>query len=76
MALAVSSLVEALTALATGASLTAVTVIVPVAVLLFKDPSLALYVKVSVPFQLESGVYVNVEPEILVDPLETSLTIE
>ncbi len=54
--MAVSSLVDALTALETGASFTAATVTVTVAVLLFNDPSFALYVNVSVPFQLESGV--------------------
>ena len=56
IALAVSSLVEALTALDTGRSSTAATVTVTVAVLLSTLPSLALYVKVSVPFQLAFGV--------------------
>ena len=44
-------------------------------VLLSSSPSLALYVKVSVPFQSDVGVYVTVEPEKLVLPFETSETI-
>ena len=49
-------MVEALTALVVGASFTAATVTVTVAVLLSTVPSLALYVKVSVPFQFADGV--------------------
>ena len=49
---------------------------VTVDVLLSTVPSLALKVKVSVPLQSAVGVQVTVDPERLVDPLETSLTIE
>jgi hypothetical protein len=41
---------------ATGASLTAVTVIVTVATFESAVPSFALYVKLSVPLKLEAGV--------------------
>ena len=51
-------------------------VIVTVEVLLSPVPSLALKVKVSVPLKLVSGVYVTVDPERLVVPLEASLTME
>src|SRR2546425_502565 len=55
----VSSAVVALSLFATGASLTAVTVRVTVATLLSAVPSLALYVKLSVPLKLAAGLYVN-----------------
>ena len=73
---AVSSLVDALTAAATGTSFTAVTVTVIVDVLLSNVPSLALYVMVSVPFQSWLAVYVKVAPLIEVDPFDASLTTE
>ena len=41
---------------------------VTVEVLLSSSPSLSLYVKVSVPHQLASGVYVAVDPETVTDP--------
>ncbi len=56
MILAVSSLVETLTALVVGASLIAETVIVTVEVLLSTVPSFVLEVKVSVPHQFVSGL--------------------
>ena len=49
-------MVDALTAAATGASFTGLTVIVTVAVLLSAVPSFALYVKVSVPLKSCVGV--------------------
>ena len=73
---AVSSSVDAVSSSVVGASLTAAMVIVTVEVLLSPVPSLALKVKVSVPLKLVSGVYVTVDPERLVVPLEASLTME
>ena len=56
--LTASSLVEIDTAVATGASLTAVTVMETVTVAESNAPSLALKVKESLPLKLALGVYV------------------
>ena len=75
--MAVSSLVEVLTALVVGASFTAATVTVTVAVLLSTVPSFVLKVKVAGPSQLVDGGEVTpVQLPHPNDPLEGLLTIE
>ena len=59
----VSSSVWAVSSLATGASFTGFTVIVTVAAFEFSSPSVATYVKVSVPLKFASGVYVKLPSE-------------
>ena len=49
---------------------------VTVEVLLSEVPSFALNVNESVPLNPDVGVQVTVDPERLVDPLDTSLNIE
>ncbi len=66
---AVPGLAEAESACARGASLTGVTVTVTVAELVPPLPSLAVYVKLSVPLESGAGVYVTVVPSVAAVPL-------